>query len=129
MDQLSTHNTALTPYNQFHREMRQLLREYQSSSYIKKSEKVGAGEYGSELNRIFRLYLIRELQIPALNRKSREIMLELKRHHKPVFKSVGVEIQRLLREFEKAMESKEKLGMVDCDQFCEMSRGVVEANS
>ena len=127
VESLATHNTSLSPYNQYHREMRQLTREYQSANYMRKVQGEGsAGEYLLELDRVLRLYLVRQLQVPALSWGTRQIVGEIKHRHKLVFKGVGLEIQQTLREFEKAVKSQKEVGMVDCNQFNQMSRHVVE---
>ena len=127
IESLATHKTSLSPYNQYHREMRQMAREYQNANYMKQIEREGsAGEYLLELDRVLRLYLVRQLQVPALNWSGRQIVREIKHRHKSVFKSVGSEIEQTLREFEKALRPKVKVGMLDCNQFHQMSRRMVE---
>ena len=124
---LSTHKTFRSPYNQYHWEMRKLAREYQTSHYIDKVKGTGsASEYLLALDKTLRLYLVRQLKVPALNWKSHQVFKEIKDHHKLVFQSVGLDIQKTLREFEKAMEHKESINIEDCYQFHQMSRNVVE---
>ena len=127
IESLATHNTSLSPYKQYHREMRQLTREYQSANYMRKVQGEGsAREYFFELDRVLRLYFVRQLQIPALSWGSRQVIGEVKHRHKLIFKNVGLEIEQTLREFEKAVKSQVEVGMVDCNQFHQMSRRVVE---
>ncbi len=127
MESLASHRTAISPYRQYHREMRQVIREYQSPSDLNQIESGGsAQEYIHEIDRIFKLYLFRQLKIPALVWKEPQITLDIKQRHRGVYKEVGREIRQTLREFEKALKSPEKINILDCNQFHQMSRRVVE---
>lgn len=125
---LSAYSTPRSPYHQYHWEMRKIRRKYQNPSYIKKVQREGtAGEYLSELNNSLRLYLLRQLQMPALVWKSHQIVEEIKDHHRAVFKALGSEIRQTISEFEKAESSSDVIGMDDCRQFHQMSYHMVES--
>ena len=124
---LSKYRTSRSPYHQYHWEMRRIGREYQSPNYIRKVQREGAAkEYLSELNKTFRLYFVREFQVPALEWKSYQVVEEIKGRHKLVSKTLGTEIRQTMREFEKATSSPHAVGMDDCRQFHQMSFRIVE---
>ena len=65
IEKLKKHDTALGAFNQFNKDMRLLERQ----SVFKKNDEWSISEkqsYTEELDHIFRLYLLREFYIPAL---------------------------------------------------------------
>jgi len=128
IEKLATHNTALSPYNQYSKEMRLMIRRYTNSPKSKvdtDGERFEVG-YLNNLDNTFRLFLVRQLLVPALDWKSKETVKEIKLRHKKIFEKTGVDIRQLLRELDKAKRESEKITYLDCEQMANMSRKVAE---
>ena len=121
LEDISRKSTALTPYNQFNKEIRQHMRRFTSGA-----EDESQVNYMIELDQSFKLYLTRELLVPATEWKVGSIMSELKSRHKKVYKRVGPQVRRTLVEFERAQKARASLSWDDCEQMRDMSRRVVD---
>lgn len=80
---LGLNQSALTPYNQLNRDLRMLSRKIPAGREFRASE---SEEYFAELERSFRFYLTRELDIYAVDAKSSVLLRDLKRVHPQLFK-------------------------------------------
>lgn len=117
---LEKHKTALSPVHQFYRDARNLRRRLH---HLKTSEEVS--EVAKDLNHEFRLYILREFQIPTLDWSNREIMADLKKRHPRVFKKAGNTLSKTLRELVGLREQKDIL-LKDVEQLYRMSLESVE---
>ena len=121
LEEIARKTTALTPYNQFNKEVRQHMRRF---SVNEKSD--NNLTYMNELDQSFKLYLTRELLVPATEWTTGSIMGELKSRHKKVYKRVGPQVRRTLVEFERAQRAQSPLSFDDCEQMRVMCRRVVD---
>lgn len=121
LEKISRKATALTPYNQFNKEIRQHMRQFSS-----REEAENNLTYMNELDQTFKLYLTRELLVPATEWNVGSVMGELKTRHKKVYKRVGPQVRRVLVEFQRAQRSSAPLSWEDCEQMKDMSRRVVD---
>ena len=124
-EELARHGTALSPFHQMNKDLRKISREL--GFYTDESFPEGVGRKSIEkIETEFRLFIIRELTIPALQWKDKSILKEIKKYHGRVFLERGVEIERLLDEFAKARRADRPVSLTDCRQFLEISRVVSE---
>lgn len=114
---LKKQKTARPPFDELHRELRQLERTHGLEP--KEPQK-----YVEDLNRAFRLYLVRELTVPAFDWSDREIMHEIKRSSKHVFIECEKPLGRLLRELRRASRTVPSIN--DCQQLTAMVRETSE---
>lgn len=114
--------TALTPYNQFNKELRQYLRDYSDQ----KGWEAKAQEAVSALDKTFRLYLLREFLVPADERKSGPVLREIRWRHKKMFRLVGPQLRRILIELDRAKEFKGTPQFADYEQLRDMCRRTVD---
>lgn len=126
--QLATHTTALSPYNQFSKDMRRIHHSCHGKSDQDVNE---AGErisqfYVNQLDETLKLYLVRELKVPALTWGLRQVMAEIKKRERLLFNEVGDSLKTLLVELDQAKNQSEQIKMVDCDQLAQMCRTVAE---
>jgi hypothetical protein len=131
VEELLSHATALTPYNQFNKDLRVQVRNWQQIEILKKIGEVQKArkEIVESTEKIFRQYLMRELLVPALEWSDSQILSEIKRRHKDVYESCAIEIAKILREYEQAkkIESKQKeISLVDCEQIVQMVKRTSE---
>lgn len=120
VESLSAHSTALSPFNQLNKDIRILLRDRR----LEKPENLGP--FVSEMEKLFRLFLVRQLTVPAMEWSDREIIGDIKKHHRKVHIESAGRMSNLFREFKKAQGAKEKLTKVDAEQLLEMSRQVAD---
>lgn len=117
LERLRASASALSPYNQFHKEMRNLMRKRQNLS--------SPAEYVDNLEDSFRTYLTCELLVPAQEWGDAALLREIKKRHRQIYKVSATSVRALLAELERAKKSKQ-LSLTDCEQLHEISRRVVD---
>jgi hypothetical protein len=120
LDELKLHRTALTPLHQFYRDSRLLRRKIHNARNVEELRKIS-----EELNREFRLYVLRQFQIPALDWSDGEILGDLKKRHRHVYRHASETLKRTLRELFR-MKGREGLLLHDVEQLHRMSLEAVE---
>ena len=121
IESLAAHSTALSPFNQLNKDIRGLLR----STNLANKEQVG--DFVKQIEEMFRLFLIRQLLVPALDWSDRDVLRDIRKRHHSVHKDSSKKIQGLFREFKKAQGADEKLSRVDAEQLLEMTRQVADS--
>lgn len=115
MEELATYTTALQPYNQFNKDLRKIHREFDVLEAGEESPPVT--ERLQSLDEAFRLYLVRELQMPALTWKDSDLMGLMKKKQSTVFEHCGQDLRVTFRELQKAAKAGESLKLIDCQQL------------
>lgn len=128
LKELETHGTALSPYNQFNKELRALMRHYPMGINVKWSPEL-ALQYCKELNQSFRWFLSRELIVPAFDFKPQKIVKELKKADRSLHRAVGKELRLALREIDKALSASGKVSADDAQQLTELCRKLADVIS
>ena len=123
IDELQQHNTALGAFNQFNKDIRQLGR-----NYIFGEQKAWPEEkkfrYVQSLDEIFRMYLLREFFVPALDWDSSLTLKTLSKQDKKRFFRYGHELKRVMQELDQAKKDSDKLKSQDCKQLTQMTARV-----
>lgn len=122
LDNLARQATALTPYNQFNKEIREQMRKYTSTANVNEF----GPAYLKDLDQSFRMYLLRELLVPANEWGTGAVMRDIKNRHKKLYKSFGPQLRRTLIEFDRAKKSLGAVSFDDCEQMRDMSRRAVD---
>lgn len=117
IERLELKSTALSPFNQFNKELRQAYRAFQRKSQEQERQKV----FISSVNQQLRLYLSREFIIPAMDWSTRATLKDLKRRHRRIYKLVGADLKQAFIELEKA-EGAGEISLYDGEQLLEMVR-------
>lgn len=117
---LEKHRTALSPLHQFYRDSRNLRRRLHN---VKQTDELTA--LTSELDREFRLYVLRQFKIPTLDWTDREIIRDMKKRHRKVYYRVREPLRKTLRELSKLKGQKQVL-FKDVEQLHKMSLDTVE---
>lgn len=118
--ELQRHKTALSPLHQFYRDSRNIRRKLNN---VKQAEELS--EITGELNREFRLYVLRQFEIPTLDWTDREIVRDLKRRHRKIYYRVREPLRKTLRELGRLAAQKQVL-FKDVEQMQRMSLETVE---
>lgn len=118
--ELARHKTALSPIHQFYRDARGLRRRLSLAR-----EKAEFKNVADELNRDFRLYVLREFLIPTLDWSDRAIADDLRRRHRKVYEQAGDSLKKALRELAR-MKSIEEVKQSDVEQLHRMSMDAAE---
>ncbi|MCB0362155.1 MAG: hypothetical protein KDD35_05520, partial [Bdellovibrionales bacterium] len=119
LEELVANRTALTPYNEMNKALRNILRKFdprKSASYA---------EFVRDLESLFRLYLVRKLLVPAQEWSDRAILREIKKKHRATYKVAAIELRRLLNEYSKT-GSAHPISRADIDQLVDMTRKVAD---
>lgn len=115
LEELARHTTALTPINQFYRDARQLRRRLNT---VKTAEELKP--VAEDLNREFRLYVLRRFQIPTLDWSDRAIVEDLRKRHRKVYEQAGDSLKKTLRELSR-LGSQPQVKPHDVEQLHQMS--------
>ncbi len=118
--ELQRHKTALTPLHQFYRDSRNIRRKLFAVKQVEELNTIS-----QELNREFRLYVLRQFEIPTLDWTDREIVRDLKKRHRKVYYRVREPLRKTLRELGRLATQREIL-IKDVEQLHRMSLDTVE---
>lgn len=121
--ELESHMTMLTPFAQFSRDMRLAARLIEASKPDTTSR---SGELVKKLSDDFRLYLVRELKVPAHKFSDGQILRAIKKNHRHLYDVNRSDIRRVLSEFTKASQDNQKIKSKDCEDLFYLSRTVAE---
>ena len=96
---VNQYTTALLPYHQFYKDTRKILRSEDSDERLRLKK----------LEESFRLYFLRELEVPTLDQEPKWILKHLQKKNSQVGKDLKVEFLQVFREMRRAQESKQNL--------------------
>jgi hypothetical protein len=120
LEDLKRHATALLPVHQFYRDARQLRRRLHNAK-----DEAELKQLSSDLDREFRLYLLRQFKVPTLDWSDADILRELRRRHRKLYLAVEEPLKRTLRELGK-LKGRGSVAAGDVDQLQRMSLETVE---
>jgi hypothetical protein len=120
LEELKLHRTALSPLHQFYRDSRQIRRKIHNAKNVEDLKKIS-----EELDREFRLYVLRQFEIPTLDWSDGEILRDLKKRHRRVYRQASEPLKRILRELFR-VRARDQLLLPDVEQLHRMSLDAVE---
>jgi hypothetical protein len=122
---LKEHDSALTPVQQFHQNLRALRR--QSPIYFGAAvERTHIDLAFEALHQMLRLFLIRELHVPAMEWSDKLILKDTKSYNPAIYREVGLALKKLLNEFDLAQKNRKDLSAQDIVVLTDQSRKLVE---
>lgn len=126
IEELKQHNTALGAFNQFNKDVRILGRQYIFTETpgwpdLKKQR------YLDQLDEIFRMFLLREFYIPALEWRSSLILKTISKQDKKKFAAYSDDLQSFLKEMDRAKQDVHKVQLHDCKQLTQMAKRVSQS--
>lgn len=120
LEDLKLHRTALSPLHQFYRDARVLRRKLHNAKSTEELQQISI-----DLDREFRLYVLREFEIPTLDWSDGEILADLRKRHRRVYRRASENLKKTLRELFR-LKSREKILLHDVEQLHRMSLETVE---
>jgi hypothetical protein len=120
LEGLKLHRTALTPIHQFYREARQLRRRIHMAKQPEDLKPVV-----EDLNKEFRLFVLRQFEIPTLDWSNGEILRDLRKRHRPVFQETSAQVKKTLRELDR-VKFQTTVSAKDLEQLHTMSLETAE---
>lgn len=120
--ELESFMTKLTPFGQFSRDMRVIARQMDRA----KPEVINTGELVKKLSDDFRLYLVRELKVPAHKFSDAQVLRMIKKNHRNIYESNRSDIRKILSELTQANQEHQKNRLKDCEDLFYLSRVVAE---
>ena len=117
---LERHKTALPPLHQFYRDARQIRRRI-----IAAKEPHELKTLSEDLNRDFRLLVLRQFQIPTLDWSDGAILRDLRKHHRAIYREAGGPLRKTLRELLQ-LKGRENIAVKDLEQLHRMSLDTAE---
>lgn len=118
IEELKQHNTAIGAYNQFNKDLRTLRRKNIFTENWNQEKKQ---KYIESLDEIFKMYLLREFYVPALDWNSKLILKEISKDDKRRFAGYQDTLKKFLKEMERAKSDVEKVQVHDCKQLTQMA--------
>ncbi|MBV2169462.1 MAG: hypothetical protein KUL82_12220 [Bdellovibrio sp.] len=125
LERLKEHDSALTPLAQFHQSFRRLQRS-NTVFFGTQAEEDHIFQCLEETHSMFKLYLTRRYQVPAVEWGDRLVLKDLKKHHKKMFQEYGDELKKLLKEYERGFQDKANLKERDVLNISTHTRVLVE---
>jgi len=120
LEDLKRHRTALSPLHQFYRDSRGLRRRLHN---VKAAEELK--NITDEMEKDFRLYVLRQFEIPTLDWSDGDILKDLRHRHRRVFVRAGDPLKKTLRELVRLRKQPQIL-LQDVEQLQRMSMDTAE---
>jgi hypothetical protein len=120
MEDLKRHRTALSPLHQFYRDARGLRRRLHN---VKNADELKI--ISEDLNREFRLYILRQFEIPTLDWTDAAILKDLRKRHRKVFVKAADPLKKTLRELVR-LKAQNQVLLQDVEQLHRMSLDAAE---
>lgn len=123
---LKTYDSPLSPMAQFSRELRALAREH--LFIAGGSSQPGEIEtFLKALDQAFRVFLIRELLVPALDLKRNNLFKEIASKHKKIWEHSEVKIREFIEEIERSLEDLARVKDKDARQLWKKAQVCAES--
>lgn len=125
LEALKEHNTALGAFNQFNKDIRILTRENlfdQKNGWSQEQKK----RYIESLDQIFRMYMLREFIVPALDWGDRLILKTIAKQDRRHFTQYSTDLAKLMAELKRAQKDQDKVQVHDCKQLTQMAQKVTQ---
>lgn len=126
IEELKQHNTALGAFNQFNKDVRTLGRQYifgDEKSWNENKKQ----RYLESLDEVFRMYLLREFYVPALDWNSSLVLKTISIQDKKRYGIYGDHLQKFLKELDRARADSNKIQVHDCKQLTQMAKRVTQS--
>ncbi|MDZ4661845.1 MAG: hypothetical protein SGJ18_09540 [Pseudomonadota bacterium] len=112
---VNQHSTALLPYHQFYKDTRKILRADEDERLRLK-----------KLEESFRLYFLRELEVPTLEEEPKWILKHLEKRNVQMDKGLRDEFLQVFREIRRAGESQQNFASKDTEQITHHCQKIVD---
>lgn len=120
VESLAQSNTALKPYDHFSKEVRTLVREY---NYHRDNSVTS--EFIIKLNSSFKAFLTRELRLPAHEWRVGQLVSEMRKLKRGLYKEITPQVRNLMHELNKAEKASQPT-VEDADQLKKLTMSVAD---
>lgn len=120
LEDLKRHRTAMSPLHQFYRDARTLRKRLDN---VKVAEELKT--ITEDLNRDFRLYVLRQFEIPTLDWADAAILKDLRRRHRKIWLTTADPLRKTLRELLR-LKGQPSVLLKDVEQLHRMSVDTAE---
>lgn len=125
IQRLREHDSALSPLAQFHQSFRKLQRS-NPVFFAGVTDHDQIVQCLQATNDMYRLFLTRRFQVPAMEWSDRLILRDIQRHHPAVFSEYSSEMKKIFREFQRGFQDKDTLQEKDVLNIATHARLLVE---
>lgn len=115
---------ALTPYHQFNKELRKIVRQIPGGPTPWTPDE--AQKHFTELDQSIRWFLARELVIPAIDSRPKRVVREVEKVAPNLFKEIRKDLLLALTELEKAISNAKAAKAEDAHQLTELCRRLAD---
>lgn len=118
---LALHATVISPVNHFYKDARMIrkkLNQAKQDSDVK--------EITVQLDKDFRLFVLRQFQVPALDWSDRAIVEDVRKRHRRDFDLYGDKLRKALRELTR-VKARPNVNLTDSEQLLQICLDAVEA--
>lgn len=122
---LREHDSALSPMSQFHQSFRRLQR-VNTVFFGGQADPEHIKQCLDETSAMFRLFLTRKYQVPAFEWNDRLILKDIKKYYPQVFAEYSEDLKKLLKEYARGFEDKDRLKERDVLNIATNTRLLVE---
>lgn len=125
LERLREHDSALSPLAEFHQGYRRLQRS-NSVFFGKEPRREEVSEVLLETQKMLKLFLTRQFQVPAMEWGDRLVLKDIKKYHREIFLECGDALAKLLHEYQQALKDQDSLTAVDVLNIATSARTLVE---
>lgn len=122
---LREHDSALSPLAQFHQSFRRLQR-MNTVFFGAAADAQNIQQCLTETHAMFKLFLTRKYQLPAMEWTDRLILKDLKKYHPKVYAELAPDLQKILKEYARGFQDKDSLQEKDVLNIATNTRLLVE---
>lgn len=118
---LALHATAISPVNHFYKDARLIRKKLNQAP-----QDSDAKEITVQLDKEFRLFVLRQFQVPALDWSDRAIADDIRKRHRRDFEIYGDKLRKALRELTR-VKARPNVSVTDSEQLLQICLDAVEA--
>lgn len=118
---VSKYDSPMQPYHQFQKDLRVIRREFDFTQN-KKWDSGQIKKYIDELDKFFKLFVLREFRVPALDWKPKTVLREIKKRKKRKFYIFDKKLSQVFNELERAQKSPDLVRPEDCQKLMTLCR-------
>lgn len=117
---LALHATAISPVNAFYKDARVIRKKLNQVA-----QDADVKDIAVQLDKDFRLFVLRQFQVPALDWSDRAIVDDIRKRHRKEFENSGDKLRKALRELTR-VKARSSVNLADSEQLLQICLDAVE---